>query len=91
MMPSYQLSLLGQEVSFKTNVDEGRIREAEKLIHDKYSTLEVRGSRLSTEKLLILVALSLADDYLLTNQRLQALEDRLERLLDKIHHGDHTV
>lgn len=83
-MPSYNLSILGQEVAFKTDADEKRIREAEKLIAYKFSRLDTEGIRLSREKILLLVALSLADDFLQSNQKLQQVEQRLKQLLEKI-------
>jgi cell division protein ZapA len=39
---------------------------------------------LSNEKLLILVALSLADDYLQTRQKLRDYQDELNRLVEMI-------
>lgn len=83
-MPSYNVRLLGQEVSFKTNAEEDRIRQAEQLIKNRFQGLDTYGSRVSNEKLLILVALSLADDYIQTRQRLDELEDRMNQLLERI-------
>lgn len=83
MMPSYNVRLLGQEVSFKTNAEEDRIRQAEQLIKNRFQGLDTYGSRVSNEKLLILVALSLADDYIQTRQRLDELEDRMNQLLER--------
>ena len=78
------MSLLGQEVSFKTNADDARIREAERLIRDRYNRLNDRGSRLSNEKLLILVALSLADELIQASERLGNTEKRIDQLLQEI-------
>jgi len=83
-MPTFRLSILGQEVSFKANVDETRVQEAKKVVLDRFSKLNTYGSRLSNEKLLILVALGLADDYLQTTQKLREAEDKLKQLLEKI-------
>ncbi len=83
-MPSYNVRLLGQEVSFKTNAEEDRIRQAEQLIKNRFQGLDTYGSRVNNEKLLILVALSLADDYIQTRQRLDEFEDKMSRLLEKI-------
>ena len=78
------MNLLGQEVSFKTNADDARIREAERLIQDHYTRLNDRGSRLSNEKLLILVALSLADELIQTSQELESTVKKMDQLLQKI-------
>lgn len=85
------MSILGQEVSFKTNVDEERIKEAARHVEARFKNLDLHGSRLSKEKLLILLALSLADDSLQNSQRLQQTEEGLARILDKINtHADQT-
>lgn len=83
-MASYKLNLLGQEISFKTNADGERIREAERLITERYNRLNDRGSRLSAEKLLILVSLSLADELIQTSQRLGRTEQKIDQLLQEI-------
>ena len=83
-MPSYNVRLLGQEVSFKTNAEEDRIRHAEQLIQERFQGLDTYGSRINNEKLLILVALSLADDYIQTRQRLDELEEKVRQLLERI-------
>jgi cell division protein ZapA len=83
-MPSYNLSILGQEISFRADVEESRIREAEQLIRHKFDRLNTYGTRMSNEKLLILVALSLADDYLQTNQKLLDQDTKLRDILEKI-------
>lgn len=87
-MPSYNLSILGQEISFRADVEESRIREAEQLIRQKFDRLNTYGTRMSNEKLLILVALSLADDYLQTNQKLLDQNTKIRDVLEKIdRHG----
>jgi len=83
-MPEYHINVLGQEVSFRTNAGESRVRDAELLIRRTFNRLNTYGSRLSNEKLLILVALSLADDYLQTHQKLQSYQEELQRLVETI-------
>ncbi len=90
-MPSYNLSILGQEISFKTDVEEKRVREAIELIEKRFAGLDTYGSRMNKEKLLILVALSLADDSLQKNQKLDYLENRLIELLEKINEFDKNM
>ncbi len=86
-MPEYQINVLGQEVSFRTNAGESRVRDAELLIRRTFNRLNTYGNRLSNEKLLILVALSLADDYLQTKHKLQSYQDELARLVETIDSG----
>ncbi len=86
-MPSFRLTILGQEVSFRANVDETRVEEAKKLVLDRFRKLDVYGSRLTNEKLLILVALGLADDFLQTSQKLLEAEKKITQLVEKIDKG----
>ncbi len=83
-MTSHNISILGQEVSFKTNADESRIQEAVKVIEQRFHNLNTEGSRMNSEKILLLVAISLADDYLQTSQKLENTENRVSQLLEKI-------
>jgi cell division protein ZapA len=83
-MPSYTLSLLGLELSFKTDVEPERVEAARKLVEQRYNMLQAGGKTLGKEKLLAFVALGLADDMLVSNQRLEALQSRAGKLLTKI-------
>jgi cell division protein ZapA len=83
-MPSYNLTLMGLEVSFKTEADQKRVSEAKKLLEQRFKSLNERGRILSKEKVLMLLALSLADDLLQTVEARQELEGKLEKLLAKV-------
>jgi len=89
-MPEYNITVSGLEVSFRTNAGESRVREAEHLIRRTFNRLNTYGNRLSNEKLLILVALSLADDYLQTRQKLRDYQDELNRLVETIDNGEYA-
>jgi cell division protein ZapA len=83
-MPSYNLTVLGFDISFKTDADEDRVRKAQTLVEKRFNGLNARGTRLSNEKLLIFLALSLADDFLQASERNDQLEEKIAELLDKI-------
>lgn len=83
-MPSYSLTVLGLEISFKTDADQKRVSEAKQLVEQRFQGLEERGRTLNREKLLTLIALSLADDSLQTKERITALDGRIERLIRKL-------
>ncbi|MDY7000254.1 MAG: cell division protein ZapA [Thermodesulfobacteriota bacterium] len=83
-MPSYTLSVLDLEVSFKAKADHGRVQEAKDLLEERYRELNQHGRRLSKEKLLTFLALGLADDLLQNNRKLDELEGKLAGLLVKI-------
>lgn len=83
-MPSYNMSILDLNVSFKAEADPQRIQEAKNLIEERYKQLHFHGKQISKEKLLTFLALGLADDLLQSDKNLADLEDRLQRLLEHI-------
>ncbi|MGE4298246.1 MAG: cell division protein ZapA [Desulfovibrionaceae bacterium] len=83
-MPSYHLSVLDLNVSFKAEADPQRIQDAKDLVEERFRRLDFDGSRISKEKLLIFLALGLADDLLQSNRDLATLEEQLDRILAKI-------
>lgn len=83
-MPSYSLSVLELEVSFKAQADHERVQAAKELLEERYKELTQHGRRLSKEKLLTFLALGLADDLLQNTKRLGELEARLVGIAEKI-------
>jgi len=83
-MPSYTLTVLDLEVSFKTQADHERVQAAKELLEDRYKELTQHGRRLSKEKLLTFLALGLADDLLQNREDLDAFKERLASLDAKI-------
>jgi len=83
-MPSYNKVILGLELAFKTDAEPDRVETAKALVEDRYRLLTPGGKNLSKEKLLTFVALGLADDLLMANQRLSEMEQKLGKLLKRI-------
>ncbi|HBE95255.1 MAG TPA: cell division protein ZapA [Desulfovibrio sp.] len=83
-MPRYTLALVGLEVTFKTDADQGRIDAARELIENRFADLVRTGGNISKEKLLTFLALGLADDYLESEAKLRRLEDRISGMLEKV-------
>jgi cell division protein ZapA len=83
-MAGYRISLLGLDTSFKTDASPERVDKARLLLEERFQPLSEMGRNLSKEKLLVVLALSLADDFLQCTDRLQELEQKLEQLLHKI-------
>ncbi len=83
-MPSYNLSILGLELSFKTDAGPERVNAAKELVEQRYNMLQAGGKNLGKEKLLAFVAMGLADDMLVSTQRMDDLHERVGRLLTKI-------
>lgn len=82
-MPRYTISVNGLELSFKTDADEKRIQAAQALLEERFSELSRDGRYISREKLLTLLALGIADDFLELRQRLEGLEARMQELLER--------
>ncbi|MHC1702253.1 MAG: cell division protein ZapA [Humidesulfovibrio sp.] len=82
-MPRYTITVNGLELSFKTDADEKRIQAAQTLLEERFSELSRDGRYISREKLLTLLALGIADDFLELRQRLEGLEARMQELLER--------
>ncbi|GAB7081261.1 cell division protein ZapA [Megalodesulfovibrio paquesii] len=84
---SHSLQVLGMHVSFTAEADHQRVEQAKKLAEKRYHELEKRGTQISRERLLVFLALGLADDLLQANQECSAMQERLQALLAKIDEG----
>ncbi len=83
-MPSFQLNVLGVDVSFRTQADADRIAEAKLFVEEQYELLKSRRRQSDREKLLTLLLLGATDDLLQSRRQLESLEYRLFRLLQRI-------
>ena len=83
-MPSYNKVILGLELSFKTDAEPDRVESAKALVEERYRLLNPGGKNLSKEKLLTFVALGLADDLMMANQRLAEMDQKLDKILNRI-------
>ena len=83
-MPSYTKTILGREISFRTDADPERVEKAGALLEQRYKMLNPGDGNIGKETLLTLVALGLADDLLLSYQKLVEFEDKMNLLLTKI-------
>ncbi len=90
-MPSYTITVNGLEISFKTDADFERIQVAQALLEERFSELSKGGRYISREKLLTLLALGMADDYLETRRKLAALEARMQELWRGDNRLDHAA
>ena len=82
-MPRYTLNLFGLEISFKTDAENDRIEAAQAYLEEKYKELTTTAGDLSKEKALTFLLLSLADDYLVGQQKLERLEEKIGEILEK--------
>ncbi|RQD57609.1 MAG: cell division protein ZapA [Desulfonatronovibrio sp. MSAO_Bac4] len=83
-MPEYSKKILGLDLTFKTDASPERVNQASKLLEERFAELEERGSALSKERILVFLLLSLADDYLQSEQKLDDFQHKANKLLEKI-------
>lgn len=83
-MHSFQLNVLGVDISFRTQADAERIAEAKQFVEEQYELLKNRGGQFSRDKLLTLLVLGATDDLLQSRRQLDMLENRLFQLLQRI-------
>ncbi len=83
-MPEYNINILDLDLSFKTEAGPERVERAKVYLEKRFAELEKRGNKLSKERLLVFLALSLADDYLQCDERLVELQDKVDELVHKI-------
>ena len=86
-MHSFQLNVLGMDISFRTDADSARIERAQDFVEKQYERLKNQGGQFGREKLLTLLVLGVADD-LQTQQQLDGVETRLANLLELIEKTD---
>ena len=84
-MHSFQLNVLGMDISFRTDADSARIERAQDFVEKQYERLKNQGGQFGREKLLVL---GVADDLLQTQQQLDGVETRLANLLELIEKTD---
>lgn len=82
-MPRYTLNLLGHELSFRTDVTEDRIEKARNHIEERFADLSSSAKELSKERLLAFLVLSLADDFLESRAKLEEMEQRIAKVLER--------
>lgn len=87
-MQSFQLNVLGLDISFRTEADAERIALAQDFVEKQFERLKNQGGQFSKEKMLTLLVLGVADDLLQTQQRLGEMEKRLSDLLKLIEKTD---
>ena len=83
-MRSFNLKILGTDVSFKSEADHDCVERAKQLVEDRYNELYTPGMPISKEKLLTFLVLGLADDYLQVSDKLESFENRLKQLTQRV-------
>jgi len=87
-MRSFNLTVLGLDISFHAEADPGRVENAKALVEERFARLKFHGGRarrdMSKEALLTFLVLGLADDLLQSHDQLADVQNRIDALLTKI-------
>ena len=83
-MSTFEVTLLGMSMSFRTNAGPERVDAARALTEERFNRLAFHGRQLSREKMLTYVSLGLADDLLQSERQVEEMRERLDTLLAKI-------
>jgi cell division protein ZapA len=90
-MPGYTVTVLGRELSFQTDIGEDRLQRVLHLVETRYAQLEAQGRNVGRERLLIYLALSLADECLQRTDVVRALENQIHHLVVHIDSAMHET
>lgn len=81
MKKTFELSILNQKFTFKSDNDEKQVKKVSDYVNKKMHEIVSSNKAISTSNIAILAALNIADDFF----RLKALEDDfLGRSIDKL-------
>ena len=86
-MQSFNLNVLGLELSFKADADPARLEQAKQMLDNRFGILKQHGGHLSKEKLLAFLALALADDLLVLTEKLGITDEKAREIVRKIEAG----
>lgn len=78
------MDVLGQDLSFKADVDPERLQRARGMLEDRFAILKQHGRNLGKEKLLTFLALALADDLLESQTELRAVGKKVGKIMTQI-------
>lgn len=83
-MQRYEKHILGLDITFRTKAEPERVDRAAQMVEERFAALDAVGKNVSREKLLIMVAMGLADDLLESQGCLGEVKGRLHHLVEKI-------
>jgi len=83
-MRSFNLTVLGLDISFRAEADLERVENAKALVEERFERLRFHGGRIGKEALLTFLVLGLADDLLQSHDQLADTQNRIDALLTKI-------
>ena len=83
-MESYQLDVCDLKLAFRTAAGPERVERARSYVDDMYAQMKAYGGPLGKDKVLAMLLISLADDFLQLRDRHSRADDRLDELLQSL-------
>ena len=83
-MESYQLDVCELKLAFRTSAGPERVERARRYVDTLYDQMKAYGGPLGKDKVLVMLLISLADDFLQLRDKHSQADDRLDKLLQSL-------
>ena len=83
-MESYQLDVCELKLAFRTAAGPERVERARSYVDGLYDQMKAYGGPLGKDKVLVMLLISLADDFLQLRDKHSQADDRLDKLLQSL-------
>ena len=83
-MHSYHLNICDVQIAIRTEADPERMERARQYVDDWYGKLKAQGGQTIRERLLIMMLISMADDFLQLKEQNSREETAVEGLLQRL-------
>ena len=83
-MESYQLDVCDLKLAFRTAAGPERVERARSYVDSLYDQMKAYGGPLGKDKVLVMLLISLADDFLQLRDQHSQVDDSLDKLLQSL-------
>jgi cell division protein ZapA len=83
-MESYQLDVCELKLAFRTAAGPERVERARSYVDSLYAQMKAYGGPLGKDKVLVMLLISLADDFLQLRDQHNKVDDSLDKLLQSL-------
>ena len=83
-MESYQLDVCELKLAFRTAAGPERVERARRYVDGLYDQMKAYGGPLGKDKVLVMLLISLADDFLQLRDQHSQVDDSLDKLLQSL-------
>ena len=83
-MESYQLDVCDLKLAFRTAAGPERVERARRYVDDMYAQMKAYGGPLGKDKVLVMLLISLADDFLQLRDQNSQADEKLDKLLENL-------